>query len=125
MTSNMSFLKLQIHLRIALCTGVARTNQTSGMGHFAKIVHGFKLIAIFAKRFILQVGLVLSLCCCTTVMYFVFGALFYSKFSVSRILSWHKYLYKQWMQLSMAKFCHSYFYIVYVNFVNLSTLKKD
>ena len=79
---------------IALYIGVARTNQTSGMGPFAKIVHGFKLLTIFAKRSVLGAGLVLALCCYATDMCFISGALFYFKYSVSRILSWYKYLYR-------------------------------
>ena len=42
----------------------------------------------------------LALCCYATVMFFLFGALFYFKFSVSRILSWYKYLYRQLKEFS-------------------------
>ena len=76
MTSNMSvFNSFLIHFRIALCIGVARTNQTSGMERFAKIVHSFKPLTVFAERSVLDVWLVLALCCYATVMCFVFGAL--------------------------------------------------
>ena len=60
--------------------GVARTNQTSGMGHFAKIINGFRPLTIFTKRSVSDVGLVLALCCYAIVMCFVFGALFFLNF---------------------------------------------
>ena len=75
--------------------GVARTNQASAMEHFAKIIHGVKPLTIFAEHCILDVWLVLALCCYASVMYFVFSSVFYFKFSALRILSWYKYLYRQ------------------------------
>ena len=62
---------------------------------FAKIVHGFKSLTISAESSVLDVSLVAALCCYAVVMHFVFGALFCFQFSVSRILSWDKYLYRQ------------------------------
>ena len=72
----------------------------------------------------LDTGLVLAICCYATVMYFVFDALFYLKFCFKNFK-----LVKVFIKADdinyMAKFCHSYFFIVYVNFVHLSNLKKE
>ena len=85
-----------------------RVSQWSGLEHFANIVYGFKAITI------LEVWLVLVLCRYATVMCFVCGALLFIKFSVFRILNWYKFLYRQLMQISMAKFCHNYSFLLYM-----------